>query len=397
MLALLLFLGTTPALSQTSDSGSSSTDSGSSTSGSSTGASAAVAPSAPPANLPADLPAGGTVTTGAYGQPLLPEGNPLTGLFTPQPQYVTPQTKMNDVPVAAGEANPIGKLFTYQNPKIEAPPGETNNMLQGAFTGQPQFATPQSQINPEPQAKFAIPGYGQANFEDLAKSGVPFKVPGTDIGSEGAPGIIVPGSAGSPAVGAQQPANGSAVPADKDTVAAKGKAVADDKNPSKDKDSNDDSTKTAGKDGDKASDKTAKDADASKDKTANAEDKDKKEVADKDKDTAKEEEKPKNLGPYSPLKDAIFFLNNGQYQQAVGIISLVLAKNPASAEAHYIAAVCFVGLRDFKMAADEYRLVLRLVPTTPLAQMSIEGLKKIRMPVTMSSVLPGKLPPLREH
>lgn len=403
LLALTLSLGSAAAFAQSSDSGSSSSDSGSSTT--------TAAPSSPPANLPPDLPAGETVTTGAYGQPLLPEGNPLTGLFTPQPQYQTPQTKMNDSPTPAGETNPIGKLFTYQNPNPEAPPAGTNNMLQGAFTAQPQFATPQSQVNPEPQAKFALPGYGQARFDEMAKFGVPFKVPGTDIGSPGAP-PTGPGTGGVQ-VGVQPSASGRAAGADKDNdnLAARDKAAGGDKEPSKDKDRKD-ASKVAATDGDKMGDSAAKDKDAAgaKDKTADAAknndgaaakdktaDKDKDKDKEKDKETAKEDEKPKNLGPYNPLKDAIFFLNNGQYKEAVGIISVVLAKNPASAEAHYIAAVCFVGLRDFNMAAEEYRLVLRLVPTTTLAQMSIEGLKKIRMPVTMSSVLPGKLPPLRGH
>ncbi len=383
MLALTVLLSATPAFSQGADSGSSGTD--------------ATAAPPPPANLPAGLPEGGTVTTAANGQPLLPEGNPLTGLFTPQPQYVTPQSQMNSVQVAPGDKNPIGKVFSSQGPITQEAPTGTNNMLQGAFTGQPQFATPQSQVNPEPQAKFAIPGYGQADFADMAKAGVPFSVPGTDIGSPGRP--PAPGAPGADA----QPS----------AVDKNGAAGANEKTSSKDKDGKD-ATKASGKDGDKAGDKTTakdkdaaaakdKDGDAAKDKAADGEDKDKKEAADKekkeaaDKEAAKEAEKLKQLGPYNPVKDAIFFLNAGQYKEALGIISTVLAKTPTNADAHYIAAVCFVGLRDFNMAADEYRLVLRLVPTTPLAQMSIDGLKKIRMPVTMSSVLPGKLPPLRGH
>jgi hypothetical protein len=56
-----------------------------------------------------------------------------------------------------------------------------------------------------------------------------------------------------------------------------------------------------------------------------------------------------------------------------------------------------VTLRDYNRAADEYRMVLQLVPTSPLAQRAIDGLKKIGMPATLSSVLPGKLPTLRQQ
>jgi len=57
-------------------------------------------------------------------------GNPLKDLFTPQPQFVTPQTLMNPQPAApkSGEANP----------------------LKGLFTPQPQYVTPQTLLNPEP-------------------------------------------------------------------------------------------------------------------------------------------------------------------------------------------------------------------------------------------------------
>src|ERR1700733_2003354 len=43
-------------------------------------------------------------------------GNPLAGLFTPQPQYPTPQTILNPEPKAplAGELNPLKGLFTPQ-------------------------------------------------------------------------------------------------------------------------------------------------------------------------------------------------------------------------------------------------------------------------------------------
>ena len=92
-------------------------------------------------------------------------GNPLKDLFTPQPQFVTPQTLMNPQPMApkAGEANPLKGLFTPQpqyvtpqtlmNPEPNPPDGEINH-LKGVFTAQPQFPTPQTLMNPH-----ALPRY----------------------------------------------------------------------------------------------------------------------------------------------------------------------------------------------------------------------------------------------
>lgn len=92
-------------------------------------------------------------------------GNPLKDLFTPQPQFVTPQTLMNPQPKvpAAGEANPLKGLFTPQpqyvtpqtlmNPEPNPPSGEINH-LKGVFTAQPQYPTPQTLMNPH-----ALPRY----------------------------------------------------------------------------------------------------------------------------------------------------------------------------------------------------------------------------------------------
>lgn len=92
-------------------------------------------------------------------------GNPLKDLFTPQPQYVTPQTLMNPQPALprAGEANPLKGLFTPQpqyitpqtliNPEPNPPGGEINH-FRGVFTAQPQYITPQTIMNPH-----ALPRY----------------------------------------------------------------------------------------------------------------------------------------------------------------------------------------------------------------------------------------------
>ncbi|HNB23211.1 MAG TPA: hypothetical protein PKZ32_12350 [Candidatus Melainabacteria bacterium] len=94
-------------------------------------------------------------------------GNPLKDLFTPQPQFVTPQTLMNPQPAhpKAGEANPLKGLFTPQpqyvtpqtllNPEPSPPAGEINH-LKGVFTAQPQYPTPQTLMNPHPLPRYYV-------------------------------------------------------------------------------------------------------------------------------------------------------------------------------------------------------------------------------------------------
>lgn len=98
----------------------------------------------------------------------VPRGNPLEGLFTPQPQYVTPQTLTNPQPQAppAGELNPLKGLFTpqpqYHTPQALPNPdglpihGEANH-LKSVFTPNNQFATPQTIINPQPTPSSFVP------------------------------------------------------------------------------------------------------------------------------------------------------------------------------------------------------------------------------------------------
>lgn len=94
-------------------------------------------------------------------------GNPLKDLFTPQPQFVTPQTLMNPQPSVpkAGEANPLKGLFTPQpqyitpqtllNPEPNPPAGELNH-FKGVFTAQPQYPTPQTLMNPHPLPRYYV-------------------------------------------------------------------------------------------------------------------------------------------------------------------------------------------------------------------------------------------------
>jgi hypothetical protein len=342
----------------------------------------------PPAGLPSDYSAGSTVSTGAGGQPLLPEGNPLSGLFTPQPQYPTPQSQANpqaDVPDKYS-ANPIGGLFNVSAPKdANAPPGGTNNMLQNLLTGQNPYQTPQAQQNqnPQPQAQYVVPGFGQAKLDELQKAGIQYKV------NDGAPKDPndypdrIPDPKPAADAGAEK----------KDATAAKDKDSKSDKD-GKDKTAKDGKDKD-GKDKDKSKDD--KDKTADKDKDGKDADKDKTADADKEKDAKdKDKEAQKPAGPYNALKDAIALMNGGRTEQALAVLAAALKQNPLNAEGHYLAAVGFVTMRDYKMAADEYRLVLRLVPATQLASLAVEGLKKIGAPAVLKDAPSPKYPALRQ-
>lgn len=95
-------------------------------------------------------------------------GNALQDLFTPKPQYVTPQTIMPPQPTPAqpGELNPLKGLFTPPqpfttpqtviNPQAQPADGETNH-LRSVFTPQPQYQTPQAIPNPEAVPRHLVP------------------------------------------------------------------------------------------------------------------------------------------------------------------------------------------------------------------------------------------------
>lgn len=237
--------------------------------------------------------------------------NPLEGLFTPQPQYPTPQTIMNPEPVPLpGQDNPIRAMFTPQpqyptpqtimNPQAEQPPGQTNP-LNALFTPQPQYPTPQTIMNPEPVPK---------NYQ-------PEMTPTENIPPPAPPAPVVP------------PAGQPAQPVKPKPKAAETKKKAPDK-----------------------------------------------------KNSAKSGVKAKSAPPapppvYNPLKDALFNINLGQYQTSIDVVNKVLENDPNNAEAHYIKAVALVFLQKFSDAAEEYRKVMVITPNSELGQRAEEGLKRI--------------------
>lgn len=253
-------------------------------------------------------------TQSAYGQddgaPSMPppETNPLQGLFTPQPQYPTPQTIMNPDPVQPpGTRNQLQGMFTPQpqyvdpqtimNPNAAQPAGEPNP-LKGLFTPQPQYLTPQTILNPDP-----VPLHYQPPPPE------PPTAPAT---------ATIPGE--TPTAGTQT----------KKPEAPQAK-------------------------------KPAKKAPPKKTK--------------KPPPIQPVDETP--TVPLNPLRDAIIYLNAQDYQGCLTSISNYLAKDPNNAEAHYIKAVTLVYLRQYTDAAAEYRQTIALTKDPQLQQKAEEGLKKL--------------------
>jgi TolA-binding protein len=82
-------------------------------------------------------------------------------------------------------------------------------------------------------------------------------------------------------------------------------------------------------------------------------------------------------GTYSPLKAATFAISSGKYDQARSILNNTIAKDSANAEAHYLLAVAYVMSRQYALAADQYRLVIKLQPGSQAANLSRQGLTKL--------------------
>jgi hypothetical protein len=260
-----------------------------------------------------------------------PNTNPLEGLFTPQPQYPTPQSHENPTPNVEG-TNPLGGIFNtsgsastnYNTP--QTPNGA--NPLQGFFTGQPQYVTPQTQMNKDP---------------------VPLK--------EGPYGTEAKPAGG-------DSAKKEDAPVDASKAENKGEAGKEDK---------------------AAADKDKEKADKDKSKEA------KEDKEGKKKEAKTEKEKPEPLAVYNPITEAIVLLNSGQPDDALKRITAVIKASPNNAQAHYVAGVIQVSLRNYSAAITEYQAVLKLVPMTPLAARAAEGLKKI------GGTPDAKLPPLRTY
>lgn len=299
-------------------------------------------------------------------------GNPLKDLFTPQPQYVTPQTLANPQPQAPeqGESNPLKGLFTpqpqyltpqaIQNKHPEPIEGEVNH-FRGLYTPQPQFLTPQATINPEAEPRYYVPErlpralrpaarQSESSEEDILQGHGPSEggrapgeefPPGGERGSASAEPRSAEGreSAGAGAGGkeigsAGKPAAGQAKDKAKGAEASpKGAAKSD-------------------------LGKGATDGRAPLVQSAGA-------------------NRSGSADPNHPLRKAMFSLRQGNYTQSLDQLNEVLTSNPKDAQAHYLLAVTNVMLRRYTEAANQYRAVLNLSQSSEIRALAETGLRKI--------------------
>ncbi len=80
---------------------------------------------------------------------------------------------------------------------------------------------------------------------------------------------------------------------------------------------------------------------------------------------------------HDPLRSALLELNSKKYDRALADVNKVLAGNPKHPQAHYIKAIVYVMMRQYPLAASEYRQVLQLTPNSTLGRRAAEGLKKL--------------------
>ncbi|GEM_PF-2788129 len=99
------------------------------------------------------------------------------------------------------------------------------------------------------------------------------------------------------------------------------------------------------------------------------------------KEKAKKEEKkqPFTVTAYDPVREAVFELNQKQYNQSLSTLNRLLAANPNHPQARYVRAVVNVMMRNYPAAAQDYREVIRLSPNSDLGRRAAEGLKKISL------------------
>jgi hypothetical protein len=83
----------------------------------------------------------------------------------------------------------------------------------------------------------------------------------------------------------------------------------------------------------------------------------------------------------NPISMALYAMQSKKYQESVDILKALLVKETKNAQAHYLLAVNYVGMRRYSEAAEQYNLVLKLAAGDPkLSQMAADGLKRISGP-----------------
>ena len=80
----------------------------------------------------------------------------------------------------------------------------------------------------------------------------------------------------------------------------------------------------------------------------------------------------------NPLNQAVFAIQSRRYQNAVDLLNDVIAKEAKNAQAHYLLAVSYVGMRRYPEATGEYNTVIKLsAANLKLKDMAEQGLKRI--------------------
>jgi tetratricopeptide (TPR) repeat protein len=192
-------------------------------------------------------------------------------------------------------------------------------------------------------------------------SAAPAPPPAAPPADSAAPPAPAAGGA-APAAGGAAPAAGGAAPAAGGAAPAAGGTTGPDATTG---------TDATAKPGDTADGTTKKDSDEDSDEKKQAE----KEAAEK---AAKAEQDKLLKAGYNPVKAAMFDINSGKPKEAIEKLKTVLEKNPKDVQAHYVLAIGYVYAHQSDQAAAQYRTVLKLAsPTSKIAQLATEGLKKI--------------------
>ena len=180
---------------------------------------------------------------------------------------------------------------------------------------------------------------------------------------------------------------------DKDKDKDKDEKDKDEKDKDKDKDKKDDK-ETAEKKDDKKEDKNDDKETAEKKDNKKDDKKDVKETAEKkdDKKDGKKDEKAEEKAeekskPASgtldlakastPMNRALYAIQNKHYQEGADLLNGVLKTNSKDAQAHYLLAVSYVGLRRYGDAKEQYHLVLQSAANPKLIDMAKSGLQRI--------------------
>ena len=250
----------------------------------------------------------------------VPRGNPLEGLFTPQPQFPNSTSLLNPeaTPPPSGELNPLKGLFTPQpqyltpqalkNPEGQPPDGEVNH-LTGLFTPPNQWATPRTTLNPQDEPRHLIPErqflWGQSD-----EQGALYRQ--HNLNTYGREEPIPPKEKSQPRL---EQTNAKSSATNKIEGANRPKLFTESQRPQEQQS--------------------------------------------------------------SPLEQANFLIASSQYDLALQLINRILLEHPDNAQAHYLKAVALVNLRRYKDAVLEYKTVLALQPKDQLSNLARQGLKKI--------------------